>query len=337
MYTGGVIFYAIFMLRRGTQEELIAMKKEVLEQCINKKISGKDASRIVKMHPKAFSRLKWRYIRHGEDVLVPKKPGPKHFTPQNRTSSNVEQVVNRVGQMNGSLGPVGLADKLWEEHGIKMHPVTVWRILKRNKIRYTREYKRWKQEPKLYCLDEPGEELQMDGCYPYGRSRKVAVFNAIDDCSRYDTGKVYDRETTENAIDFVNRLINRVPFQIRRIRVDNRYGKRFSEYCESIGIEVIENDPYSPEQNGKVERFNGTLKRECFWKYCSYHDSLEVLDYKLNRYLDYYNNQRKHGGYGMNRMTPRERIARTMLLSLSNIYQLTQPQKVTLTLQQHKI
>lgn len=137
-------------VRRGTQEELIAMKKEVLEQCINKKMLGKDAARIVKMHPKAFSRLKWRYVRYGEDVLVPKKPGPKKFTPLNRTSSKVADIVNRLGETNISLGPVGLADKLWEEHSIKLNPVTVWRILKRNKIRYTREYRRWRQEPKLY-------------------------------------------------------------------------------------------------------------------------------------------------------------------------------------------
>ena len=320
---------------RGTQEELIAMKKEVIEQCLKKKISSKDAAVILKMHVKSFSRLKWRYIRHGEIILIPRKPGPRNFTPKNRTASKTEQIVNRMGEQDLSLGPVPLAEKLWEVHRIKLHPVTIWRILKRNKIRYATNYKRWKKEPKFYCLDNPGDELQMDACYPYGRSRSVAVFNAIDDCSRWNTGRVYERENAENAIDFVKYLINKVPFQIKRIRVDNRYGKTLTEFCNSINIEVIRNDPYSPEQNGKVERFNGTLKRDCFWRVCSYHDSLEVLDYKLNRYLSYYNNERKHGGHGMNRLTPKEKIVKTMLLSLANIYQLNQPRKVTLTLQPH--
>ena len=48
--------------------------------------------------------------------------------------------------------------------------------------------------------------------------------------------------------------IKNAPFRIQRIRVDNRYGKKFKEYCESLGIEVVENEPYCPQQNGKIER-----------------------------------------------------------------------------------
>ena len=49
--------------------------------------------------------------------------------------------------------------------------------MKRRKIQYTREYKKWKKsELKLYCLDTPGIELQMDGTYPVGRARKIAYF-----------------------------------------------------------------------------------------------------------------------------------------------------------------
>ncbi|MFH1822217.1 MAG: integrase core domain-containing protein [Patescibacteria group bacterium] len=172
----------------------------------------------------------------------------------------------------------------------------------------------------------------MDGCYPFGRSRQIVGFDAIDDCSRWVFGKLYTRETAENAIDFVKHLVKSVPFKIQRIRVDNRYGKEFREYCESIGIEVIENEPYSPEQNGKIERFHKTLKREFFWKYCSYHDSIETMQYKYNQWQNYYNTRRRHGGYGMNRMTPQQKIASTLFLSLNNI---NYPQKVTLTLQQY--
>ena len=288
------------------------------------------------MHPKSFSRLKWRYLREGDQALVPKKTGPKNFTPYNRTPDHIEKMVEVLANTNNHLGPEPLADILWDEYKIKLHPTTVWRILKRNKIRYTRQYKRWKQEAKLYSLDKPGEEIQIDGAYPYGRAKKIMTFDAIDDCSRWLYGKVYDRETTDNAIDFVKHLIKRVPFKIHRIRVDNRYKKRFKIFCESLGIEVVRNDPYSPQQNGKVERFHKTLKHEFFWRHCSYQDSIEELQYKYTMWQQYYNTQRRHRGYKMYRMTPQEKIASTLYLSLANNYLKEYPQKVTLTLQQYK-
>lgn len=318
---------------RNTQGELIAMKKEILEKCIRKQMLCKEGAKLFKMHPKSFSRLKKRYEEEGESVLVPKKPGPKKFTPKNRTPERITKIVVIVAEDNLNFGPVPLADLLEEKFKIKLHPTTVWRILKREKVRYTTTYKRWREEPKLYSLDEPGEEVQMDGCYPYGRSKKLVSFDVIDDCSRWTYGRLYEREDCESAIDFVNHLREEVPFKIQRIRVDNRYGKRFREYCEGLGIEVIENEAYTPEQNGKVERFHRTLKKEFFWKYCSFNDSKEDLEYKYNQWQRYYNYKRKHGGYKMNRMTPREKIAQTMFLSLSN----QKSEKVTLTLQQYRV
>lgn len=319
-------------IRRNTQGELIAMKKQIIEKYLNRQLKCRDGANLLKMHPKAFSRLKSRYLQFGETALMPRKPGPKRFTPKNRTPEIIEQLVEDLAMKHPNLGPIPLSEELFDKYSIKLDQTTVWRILKRRKIRYTKQYKRWKEKPKFYCLDTPGLELQMDGCYPFGRSRQIVHFDAIDDCSRWICGKPYTRETAANAIDFVKYLINNVPFKIQRIRVDNRYGKEFKQYCNSIGIEVIENEPYSPEQNGKIERFHKTLKREFFWKYCSYHDSIETMQYKYNQWQNYYNIKRRHGGYGMNRMTPQQKIASTLFLSLNNV---NYPQKVTLILQQY--
>ncbi|MBI3290996.1 DDE-type integrase/transposase/recombinase [Candidatus Falkowbacteria bacterium] len=307
------------------------MKRNILDACIERNIKCKDGAKLLKMHAKAFSRLKARYIREGEGALIPKKTGPKNFTPFNRTPEDIVEKVKAIAIKRPDLGPINLAEELFTQYDVELHPTTVWRILKREKVRYTTEYKRWKQEPKLYCLDTPGEELQLDGCYPFSRSRKIVHFDALDDCSRWVFGRLYDRETADNAIDFVKHLIRSVPFKIQRIRVDNRYGKKFVEFCNSLGIEVIENEPYMPQQNGKIERFHKTLKREFYWKYCAYNDSVETMKLKYIFWQNYYNTKRKHQGYGMKGLTPQQKIASTLLLSLTNIY----PQKVTLTLQQY--
>ncbi|HNU81381.1 MAG TPA: integrase core domain-containing protein [bacterium] len=321
------------MRTRNTTDNLIAMKTSILDLCIARRMSCTLGAQTLKMHIKSFSRLKSRYQKYGKDVLIPKKPGPKRFKPANRTSDDVARVVCDLAVKRPDLGPIALRDEL-EELNIHLHPTTVWRILKRNQIRYTTTYKRWKPDPKLYCLETPGEELQLDACYPYGRSRKLTCFDAIDDCSRKIFARLYDRETIENAIMFVSDLVKNSPFRIQRIRADNRYkSKLFINHCNSLGIEVIINEPYTPEQNGKIERFHKTLKRSFFWKYCSFYDSNEYLQLKLNSWVNFYNSKRKHYGYGMNGMTPDLKIASSLFNSLNIIN--TYPQKVTLILQQY--
>ena len=319
---------------RNTQEETIMLKKKIIDSCIARNMLCKDGAKLLSMHEKAFLRLKNRYIEDGIPALVPRKPGPKgNTTPVNRTSEDIEDIVIALALRYPYYGPIQLAEELDKQAKIILSSTTIWRILKRTKTRYTREYKRWKQEPKLYCLDNPGQELQMDACYPYGRSRPIAQFDAIDDCCRYVYGKIYHTENDSNAIDFVKNLINNAPFQIKSIRVDNRYGKRFQSFCEYVGIELIYNDPYTPKQNGKIERFHKTVKRELYWRHCSFKDNAELLQYKLTQYLKHYNYDRKHSGYGMNRLTPIQKLAKATLnhYSLSLIY----PQKVTLTMKQY--
>lgn len=322
-------------MRNRTQGQLIAMKKRLLDKLINKELTRSQVVGLLSMHPNSVSRLKKDYLEYGEEILIPEPPGPKKGSlTHNRTPKYLEDIVINLADKYLDKGPIDIADKVLDIQGIDINQSTVWRILKRRGNRYNQEYKRWKKDgpPKSYCLDTPGLELQMDACYPFGRSRKLASFDVIDDCSRWTYGKLYERENAENGIDFIIHLIKVAPFRIQRIRVDNRYGKVFKKYCESIGIEVIVNDPYTPKQNGKVERFHKTLKREFFWKYCSFHDSIELMQYKYNFWQDYYNRERKHQGYGMNRITPYQKITSTLFLSLTNI---NYPQNVTLTLQQY--
>ena len=307
------------------------MKKEVFDSCIGGQLLCKEGAKLLSMHPKAFLRLKARYVEHGEAVFVPKKTGPKG-PPKNRTADWVENIVVELARENTRLGPIELSEKLFEKYAIKKDQSTVFRILQRKRIRYCREpMPRTKAKPQLYCLETPGLELQMDACYPFGRGRKIVCFDAIDDCSRYVTAKLYDRETAENAIEFVKELVRVSPFRIQRIRVDNRYGKQLRAFCETIGIEVVTITAYTPSQNGKIERFHRTIKQEFFWRYCGFYDEHNYIQYKLNAWVYWYNTERKHSGYGMNRLTPKAKLVGALFYSLYIIPQ----SRVTLTLQSY--
>lgn len=140
-----------------------------------------------------------------------------------------------------------------------------------------------------------GKVLQMDACYPFGRSRDLASFDAIDDCSRTIFGKAYDTEDDQNAMDFVAELVKHTSYTIQTIKVDNRYGKDFKTYCEKVlDITVHYNDPYSPQQNGKIERYHKTLKQEFYHRQTSFTDSIEIINYKYRLWQGYYNTQRRY-------------------------------------------
>jgi hypothetical protein len=322
------------MPRKNTQEALIAMKKEILNACIIKTMKCKAGAKLLHMHPKSFSRLKKQYLEGGEAALIPKPPGPKNgFVAGNRTPLWVEDIVCKLALENIQVGPLELSEKLFDIYKIMLDQSTVFRILRRRRIRYCLEYvKPHREKSHFYCLETPGEEVQLDACYPFGRGRQICCFDAIDDCSRYVIGKMYTRETAANAIDFIKYLIAHAPFRIKRIRIDNRSKNSIKAFCDTIGIEVIVNDAYTPEQNGKVERFHRTIKHKFFYG-CGYYDDINLIDYRLQQWLAFYNEKRRHGGYGMNRLTPIQKLAS----SLFNSLYIMPVEKVTLTMQSYMI
>lgn len=323
------------MRTRRADATLVRLKKVILEEHLARKLSVAQSAGLLGMHPKAFLRLKGRYKLHGMAALWPKKPGPKPHSqaPANRTNTDIEQLVMNLALRYPFLGPIPLAERLAHEHGVHLNQSTVWRILVRRTDRYAPGRKRWKNPAKLYALDAPGIEVQMDACYPFGRARDVAVFDAVDDCSRWGCGDVYEQEDLPSAKSFIRRLVRTAPFRIQAIRLDNRFhGPTLIKFCRHYGIRLIFNEPYHPEQNGKIERYHRTLKREAVWPTMSFFDSIPTLRYKLNLWMYHYNNERPHGGLAMHRMTPVQKLASVYLSKI-----VFNPQLVTGSLQQYKV
>ena len=320
------------MHTRRADCQLVRLKQTVLDEHLARRLTVAQASGLLGMHPKAFLRLKGRYKLFGLAALWPKKSGPKAGSkqPTNRTSVLLEDQVIALSREFPYFGPVPLAHEL-QKVGIHLHSTTVWRILCRRTDRYAPGRKRWRQDPKLYALEEPGIEVQMDACYPFGRARDVAVFDAIDDCSRYGCADVFENEDLPSAKAFIRKLVRTSPFRIRAIRLDNRFrGPRLERFCRYYKIRLIWNEPYHPEQNGKVERYHKTYKREAVWRTMSYQDSLQTLRYKTELWMHHYNYQRPHGGLAMNGMTPAQKLTSVYLSKV-----LTYSQPVTGSLQQY--
>ena len=221
-------------------------------------------------------------------------------------------MVIQLSQTYWNDGVQTLADHLQYENNITLDPSTIYRILKRNNVRYTQYYrrtqKRWKKQ--LYTHTVPGRELQMDTKYPFGYKQGRVMYTIIDDASRWVYAYTYTTATKENTLDFIKRVQQNAPFPIQKIRTDQ--GKEFNNYLviQYLAAQEIAhrlNTPYCPEENGKIERFHRTLNEKCIISmYTS--DNLELLQYKLTLFLQYYNYQKRHRGLGMDGMTPMQKL-----------------------------
>ena len=78
--------------------------------------------------------------------------------------------------------------------------------------------------------------------------------------------------------------------------------KEFTRVARSHGVRQEYITPYTPEQNGIIERFFRTLKEECVWGY-NFRDSDEAFT-KIAEWIDRYHEYRPHSALGY--LTPNE-------------------------------
>jgi transposase InsO family protein len=254
-----------------------------------------------------------RYRRFGEDGIRQTQSRKRGGPASNRTSQEVEQCIIQLARQYGADGSEALADRLQYENNITIHPTTIYRILKRNDVRYTNYYlatkKRWKKQ--LFSHQIPGQELQMDTKYPFGYKQGKVIYTIIDDASRWAFAWSYTTANANNTVDFVKKVIKRAPFQIQKIRTDQGtefVNLKLKELLEEMNITYRKNTPYCPEENGKIERFNGTLNQKAFRYGFPPSQTLDQMQYRLSLFLHYYNYQKRHRGLGMNGKTPIERL-----------------------------
>ncbi len=91
---------------------------------------------------------------------------------------------------------------------------------------------------------------------------------AVDDHSRCPTVSIFEDETadivTKHLIETYQAYASR-GITIKRILTDNGSGyksKMFAETFHTLGVKHLFTKPYTPQTNGKAERFIRTLLRE---------------------------------------------------------------------------
>ncbi len=114
---------------------------------------------------------------------------------------------------------------------------------------------------------------------------------------------------TERDIEtIVQRGLERYPNSKPRIISDNGpqfIARDFKEFIRVAGITHVRTSPYYPQSNGKLERWHGSLKRECVRP--SQPSSLEEARRMIASYVEHYNTVRLHSA--LSYITPMDKLA----------------------------
>jgi transposase InsO family protein len=194
----------------------------------------------------------------------------------------------------------------------------VWRILKRlqmNRLPASQRYQRHRIRWKRYEKQRPGHQLQVDVKFiePLGqkgmRRKKYYQFTAIDDCTRLRVLRAYPRCDQKTAIQFIDHVLSKLPFQVERVQTDNgsEFGTSFHWHLLDKGIDHVKIKPRTPRLNGKVERSH-RIDSEEFYRLLEGQviDDTRLFTDKLQEWEDYYNYHRPHGA--LSGQTPYERL-----------------------------
>lgn len=135
-----------------------------------------------------------------------------------------------------------------------------------------------------------------------GRTGYAYVHSAIDDHSRLAYSEVHDDETAATTLGFWARAIAFYAHHgltIREVISDNGPAYRSREWAAAntvAGITTLRTKPYRPQTNGKVERYQRTLRDE--WGYAKAYRSESVRRAALTSWLHIYNHHRPHTALG---------------------------------------
>ena len=196
-----------------------------------------------------------------------------------------------------NLGPRRLQSELLRLHSISLAIATIHKLLKKHNVKPVKRIRK-KSEYIRYERPVPGDRVQMD-------TTKIAPglyqYTSVDDCTRYRVLRLYNRRTAANTLDFIDCVIDEMPFPIQRFQTDRGtefFALKVQKKLKNLCIKFRPNKPASPHLNGKVERSQKTDKTEFYPTINLKSNNIYDL---LSEWQHYYNWDRPHSAQKVSR------------------------------------
>ena len=186
------------------------------------------------------------------------------------------------------------------EYGETVSVSTIYRVLNQ-KYQLTSKWKKYCKRGHVRKGEKPRESIQTD-TVDLGQ---IFAFNAID---------TYTKEASvilKPALDSIagkEALKEQLKFfkTIEHIQKDGgpEFKKEWQKYAKTKIRSIRTAKPYKKNEQAFIERFNGVLRKECVG-YVKYKEKdIPWLQEEINKYLDYYHNERPH--LSLNMLTPKQ-------------------------------
>lgn len=164
---------------------------------------------------------KWwrRYQESGEAGLASLSKRPEH-SPNRKVGPTEERHILDLRQAR-NLGARRIQSELLRQFDISLALATIHKVLVKHQVKPVIRYRK-KSDYIRYERPIPGDRVQMDTC-KIGPG--LYQYTAIDDCTRYRVLRLYTRRTAANTLDFLDAVLEEMPFPIQRIQTDR--GREF--------------------------------------------------------------------------------------------------------------
>jgi putative transposase len=195
-----------------------------------------------------------------------------------------------------------------DEDVVAVSPTSVYRVLKKAGRLDRHCWAPSKKGTGFVQPVGPHKHWHLDIAYVNLAGTLYFLISLLDGYSRY----IVHWELRENMKEFdtevvVQRALEKYPGERPRIITDNGpqfISRDFKQFIRLMGLTHVRTSPYYPQSNGKLERWHGSIKRECIRPACP--GSLEEALRLVASYVDSYNHVRLHSALGY--ITPADKL-----------------------------
>ncbi len=226
--------------------------------------------------------------------------------PWNRLTPDEDHRILAVARESPELSSRQLSAWITDNEGFAVSESTVYRILRREGLVKRQETQLTAAKEYHTKTTRPHQMWATDASYfrvvGWGYYYLVTV---MDDYSRFILAWKLQKDMSANSlIEVIQEAVDatgmtEVPVEDRtKLLSDNGAGyvsRAFRDYLNLVGIGHILTAPFHPQTNGKVERYQQSLKREV--NQLPY-EVPSQLDKAIADFVDYYNYRRYHKALG---------------------------------------